>query len=90
MKTYREVEDLTPVTKESILNDMFGKYPKLLDYLRAKKFCDWPASKAHHGAEWGGLIQTLPPGYIRIAETHIKSQSPVGEAGFSGYSRNAA
>jgi len=57
MKTYREVEDLTPVTKESILNDMFGKYPKLLDYLRAKKFCDWPASKAHHGAEWGGLFK---------------------------------
>lgn len=57
MEGYKEMENLTRETMLNIMNDWFGKYPVLLDYLEAAGFFEWPAAKSHHGAEWGGLFK---------------------------------
>ena len=57
MESYKEMENMTRETMENIMDDWFGKYPVLLDYLEAAGFYEWPAAKSHHGAEWGGLFK---------------------------------
>ena len=57
MESYKEMENMTRETMENIMDDWFGKYPVLLDYLGAAGFYEWPAAKSHHGAEWGGLFK---------------------------------
>ena len=56
MESYKEMENMTRETMLNIMNDWFGKYPVLMDYLEAAGFYEWPAAKSHHGAKQGGLF----------------------------------
>lgn len=62
----RQEEEInyTRETKEDILNDALGKWPKLIEFLENAGYYDAPAAKSHHGACWGGLFNhSLQVGY---------------------------
>ena len=54
---YTEAQDMTPETMANIMHDYFGNYPELIYYLENMGYYYYPASKDHHGAEWGGLFK---------------------------------
>lgn len=61
----------TRETKEDILNDTLGKWPKLIEFLEAAGYYDAPAARSHHGACWGGLFNhSLQVGYELVNLTN--------------------
>ena len=55
--------------EKDLVRDILGKWPKLIAWLEEKEYFTAPASKNHHGAHEGGLIEhSLQVAYYRIQE----------------------